>query len=104
MPIGEEVIIKTENVRVRVVELGPNEVASLHSHNEVTDNMFCLTGRMSVRMKNPDEELLLLPGQRCTVQQGRVHQVVNTESSVSTYLLVQGIGRYDFNVAKSEKA
>ena len=101
MPVGEEVILKTENSRVRIIELGPNEVASLHAHTEVTDNMFCLSGKMSVRMKNPDEEAFLLPGQRCTVVQGRVHQVVNTEATPTTYLLVQGVGRYDFNIHKS---
>jgi mannose-6-phosphate isomerase-like protein (cupin superfamily) len=101
MPINEEVVVKTENVRVRIIELGPNEVASPHSHNEVTDNMFCLSGKMSVRMRNPGEEVFLLPGQRCTVTPGRVHQVVNTETTITTYLLVQGVGRYDFNVQKS---
>ena len=60
--------------------------------------MFCLSGRMAVRMKDPDEEKLLLPGERCTVTQGRVHQVVNIEPTITTYLLVQGVGRYDFNV------
>jgi mannose-6-phosphate isomerase-like protein (cupin superfamily) len=101
MPIGEEVILKTENARVRIIELGPNEIASMHSHNEVTDNMFCLSGKMSVRMKDPDQQTVLLPGERCTVSQGRVHQVVNEQSTISTYLLVQGVGRYDFNVHKS---
>ena len=100
MPVGEEIVIKTENVRVRIVELGPQEVASWHYHNEVTDNMFCLSGRMSVRFKDGGEEIFLLPGQRCTVAQGRVHQVVNAEANRTTYLLVQGIGRYDFNVVK----
>ena len=103
MPVGEEIILKTENARVRIIELGPNEAAPLHSHNEVTDDMFCLSGRMSVRMKDPDEETFLLPGQRCTVAQGRVHQVVNTEATGTTYLLVQGVGRYDFNVRKPER-
>ena len=98
MPVGEEVLIKTENARVRVVELGPGEVAKWHSHNEVTDYIFCLTGRMHVRMKDPDEEAFLLPGQRCTVAQGRIHQVVNADPTKMTYLLVQGGGRYDFNV------
>ena len=101
MPVGEEVIFKIENARVRIIELGPHEVASLHSHSEVTDNMFCLSGRMSVRMKNPDQETFLLPGQRCTVQQGRVHQVANGEATITTYLLVQGVGRYDYNVHKA---
>ena len=98
MPVGEEVLIKTENALVRVVELGPGEVARWHSYNEVTDNIFCLTGRMYVRMKSPDEESFLLPGQRCTVAQGRIHQVVNADPAKMTYLLVQGGGRYDFNV------
>ena len=98
MPVGEEVLIKTENALVRVVELGPSEVARWHSHNEVTDNIFCLTGRMYVRMKDPDEEAFLMPGQRCTVAQGRIHQVVNADPTKMTYLLVQGGGRYDFNV------
>ena len=101
MPVGEEVILKTENARVRIIELGPNEVAAMHFHNEVTDNMFCLSGKMSVRMKDPDEQTVLLPGQRCTVAQGRVHQVINEESTITSYLLVQGLGRYDFNVHKS---
>jgi mannose-6-phosphate isomerase-like protein (cupin superfamily) len=100
MPVGEEVIIKTENVRVRIVELGSSEVASWHAHSEVTDNMFCLSGRMFVRMKDPDEEMFLEPGERCTVAQGRTHQVVNAQATRTTYLLVQGVGRYDFNVRK----
>jgi hypothetical protein len=69
MPVGEEILIKTENALVRVVELGPGEVA-----------------RMYVRMKSPDEESLLLPGQRCTVAQGRIHQVVNADPTKMTYL------------------
>jgi quercetin dioxygenase-like cupin family protein len=98
MPVGEEVILQTENVRVRIVELGENETASWHSHAEVTDNMFCLSGSMFVRMKDPDEEKLLAPGERCTVPRARVHQVGNALATRSTYLLVQGVGRYDFNV------
>ncbi len=97
MPVGEEIVLKTDNVQVRIVHLGPSEVASWHSHSEVTDNMFCLSGKMSVRMKDPDEEAHLLPGERCTVACGRAHQVVNSQQEMTKYLLVQGVGRYDFN-------
>ncbi len=100
MPVGEEEILRTENVRVRIVHLGPEEAGSWHAHSEVTDNMFCLSGRMSVRMRAPEEEVFLRPGERCTVAQGRTHQVVNAEPTLTKYLLVQGIGRYDFNVRK----
>jgi mannose-6-phosphate isomerase-like protein (cupin superfamily) len=101
MPVSEEVLLKTEDVSVRIIELGPREVAFWHYHNEVTDNMFCLSGKMSVRLKDPEEETFLLPGQRCKVAQGRTHQVVNAGEISATYLLVQGVGHYDFNVVKS---
>jgi mannose-6-phosphate isomerase-like protein (cupin superfamily) len=101
MPVKEEVLLKTQDARVRIIELGPREVAFWHYHNEVTDNMFCLSGKMSVRLKDPEEETFLLPGQRCEVAQGRIHQVVNAGEESATYLLVQGLGRYDFNVVAS---
>ena len=101
MPVREEVLLKTQNARVRIIELGPREVAFWHYHNEVTDNMFCLSGKTSVRLKDPDEETFLLPGQRCTVAQGRIRQVVNAGENSATYLLVQGVGHYDFNVVTS---
>ncbi|MGL4882058.1 MAG: hypothetical protein ACRC8K_13480, partial [Waterburya sp.] len=61
----EEVIIKTEDVSVRVLSLNSQEVAPWHFHSEVIDNMFCLTGTLKVSLINPDETILLLPGERC---------------------------------------
>ena len=94
----EQVIIKTRDVSVRIIELRPHEVADWHYHTEITDNMFCLTGKITIRLKEPDEELVLSPGQRCEVMKGRVHQVANGSEDIARYLLVQGIGNYDFNI------
>ena len=93
-----EVIVKTDNVRVRIMSLAPREVADWHYHTQVTDDIFCLTGTILVRMKNPDKEVRLSPGQRCQIKTGRVHQLENLDDNEATYLLVQGIGKYDFNV------
>ncbi len=93
----EEIIIQTENVKVRVIELLPDEVAPFHHHTEITDTMFGISGEIIIRMKNPEEQVLLTPGVRCTVATGRTHQVVNLlKTETSKYLLVQGVGRYDF--------
>jgi quercetin dioxygenase-like cupin family protein len=60
--------------------------------------MVCLTGVIVVRLEQPAVELELQPGQRCTVEVGRVHQVANASASEpASYLLIQGVGRYDFN-------
>ena len=98
-----EVIVKTDNVRVRIMSLAPREIADWHYHTQVTDDIFCLTGTILVRMKNPDEEVRLLPGQRCQIKIGRVHQLENLDNDEATYLLVQGIGKYDFNVVDSKR-
>ncbi len=93
----EDIIIQTEGVKVRVIELLPGEVAPFHYHTEITDNMFGISGEIIIRLENPQEQVLLTPGVRCTVATGRAHQVVNRlKTEPSTYLLVQGVGKYDF--------
>ena len=98
-----EVIVKTDNVRVRIMSLAPREIADWHYHTQVSDDIFCLTGTILVRMKNPDAEVRLSPGQRCQIQIRRVHQLENLDDREATYLLVQGIGKYDFNVVDSKR-
>jgi len=96
-----EVIVKTDDVRVRIMTLNPREIADWHYHTQVTDDIFCLTGTIKVRMKEPKEEYELIPGQRCQIRIGRVHQLENLDSTEASYLLVQGIGKYDFNIVKN---
>ena len=93
----EEIIIQTENVKVRVIELQPAENAPFHFHTEITDNMFGISGEIIVNMKNPIEKVSLKPGVHCKIEPGRVHQVINNlKNKSSKYLLVQGVGTYDF--------
>ena len=94
----EAVLIKTQDVSVRILVLAPGEVAPWHYHREITDNMFCLSGCLDVQLQNPDQALSLQPGQRCEVAAGRVHRVINPTEQEARYLLVQGVGAYDFNV------
>ncbi len=97
-----EVLAKTDNLRVRIMVLEPREVADWHYHTQVTDDIFCLTGTILIRLQDPTEEVRLSPGQRCQIKTGRVHQLENLVSEEATYLLVQGIGRYDFNVVNQK--
>jgi quercetin dioxygenase-like cupin family protein len=89
-------IIKTENVLVRIMELEKDASSEWHYHTEVTDYFVCLNGSIKVVTKNPDSALIMLPGHRVEVKPYQVHRVVNISSSKSEYLLVQGVGTYDF--------
>jgi hypothetical protein len=60
--------------------------------------MFCLDGPVAVEYRNPDQRIELINGQYCDVAVKRLHRVVNLTTRQARYLLVQGVGRYDFNV------
>ena len=99
----EESLIQTDTVRVRVMELLPGDATPWHFHREVTDHMVCLTGVIVVHLKQPTARLDLQPGQRCTVEVSRAHQVANdSPTEPASYLLIQGVGQYDFNTVDSE--
>jgi quercetin dioxygenase-like cupin family protein len=89
-------IIRTENVLVRIMELAAGASTGWHHHTDVNDYFVCLTGVVKVEAKTLDEEVILLPGQRAEIKAPRIHRVVNVNSDTSEYLLVQGVGTYDF--------
>lgn len=93
-----EIVLETESVRVRIMSLGNCAATAWHYHTEVTDSMFCLDGPIAVEFRNPGERIELVNGQHCDVSVKRVHRVVNLSTRQAKYLLVQGIGNYDFNV------
>ena len=97
----DEVILETETVRVRILVLEKGQTTAWHHHTEVTDKMLCLEGAIAVEYQGPEECVELGHGERCEVAVGRVHRVVNLTDKVAKYLLVQGVGRYDFNVVDS---
>ena len=94
--MGNREIIKTENVLVRVMELEKNAATEWHFHTEVADFFVCLKGVIQVETKDPDENTPLHPGQQAEVSPMKVHRVINMHDDKAEYLLVQGVGSYDF--------
>ena len=98
MNYREEVILATDQVRVRILTLDGGQATPWHFHREVADRMLCLAGRLAVEYRDPPERVELSVSDRCEVSVGRVHRVVNLTAEGASDLLVQGVGRYDFNV------
>ena len=99
MPAAGEsvrVVMQTADVRVAEYVLQPGDGLSWHHHSEVTDCFYCLDGLISVELRDPPQKTLLRPGEAGTVPPKAVHRAVNSADGVSRYLLVQGVGRYDF--------
>lgn len=89
-------IIRTDNVLVRAMELEGGASTDWHYHNEVKDYFVCLSGSVRIESKGPEETFELSPGERAEIMPPQIHRVVNMHNDKSEYLLVQGVGRYDF--------
>ncbi len=89
-------IIRTDTVSVRIMELAGGAATEWHYHTEVTDFFVGLSGTVVVETRQPENTVTLLPGERTDVPVGRVHRVVNLSPGMAEYLLVQGVGHYDF--------
>ena len=93
------VVMQTADVRVAEYVLQPGDGPSWHHHSEVTDRFYCLDGLIGVESRDPPQKTLLRPGEACSVPPRVVHRAVNAADGVSRYLLIQGVGRYDFVAA-----
>ena len=91
-----ERLIETENTRVMVFRLKAQEQAPWHYHSKITETIVNLEGEITVQFKKPDHLITLNVGERCSIEAERKHRVINTLDSTSQYLLVQGVGQYDF--------
>jgi quercetin dioxygenase-like cupin family protein len=93
---GRESIAETQDLRVTLMTLAPGEATPWHRHTVVVDTTFVLDGEVEVQAMAPEETIPLVPGRPCRIQPGRPHRLVNAARWPGRYLLVQGIGAYDF--------
>ena len=92
-------LIETSDVRVRVMILPGGGKTAFHHHSEVTDHIICLSGVIRVCIRKPERAIRLDPGELFTVRANCIHQVANFDDQTpARYLLVQGVGTYDFIV------
>ena len=55
-----------------------------------------LAGEIRLFLRDPKEEVRLAPGHTYAVRPGRPHLVTNAGQTSATFLVLQGIGEYDF--------
>jgi quercetin dioxygenase-like cupin family protein len=83
--------------RIAELRISPTQCVPWHRHSHIADTFYVLAGRVRVGLQNPDEEVVLEPGQVCgPVPAGRPHQVTNAGDTSATFLVLHGLGDYDF--------
>ena len=56
----------------------------------------CIEGSLRIFVRDPKEEIRLGPGESYAVRPGRPHLVTNGGETSATFLVLQGIGEYDY--------
>jgi mannose-6-phosphate isomerase-like protein (cupin superfamily) len=65
-------------------------------HNSVQDTFYVLEGELRLFLREPKEEVRLSPGETYAVKARRPHLVTNGGETSVTFLVLQGLGDYDF--------
>jgi quercetin dioxygenase-like cupin family protein len=90
------VVAKGADVLVREYTLDPGEAIPWHHHSSVEDTYYDLEGVLLVETRNPAARHELRVGQSAKVTPPSAHHVSNPGRSPCRFLLVQGVGKYDF--------
>jgi len=91
-----EVIAKGVDVQARIFTLAPSDVIPWHHHSESTDHYFVLRGTLTINTRNPEDERRLEIGGRYMIRPGTAHLISNRGTTDCQFLLLQGVGKYDF--------
>ena len=95
----ERVVHHAERPGFRITELqiGPSQEVPWHRHTNVADTFHVLEGRIRLALRDPAERVELRPGQPWgPVPAGRAHRVTDAGTTSATFLVLHGIGEYDF--------
>ena len=82
--------------RINELQISPKQKVPWHTHTNVQDTFYVLEGRLRIFLQEPDEEVTLAPGETYSVPPRRPHLVTNGGDVSATFLVLQGIGEYDF--------
>jgi quercetin dioxygenase-like cupin family protein len=82
--------------RISELQLSPTQKVPWHSHTNISDTFYVLEGQMRLFLQDPKEEVNLKPGEVYVARPGRPHLVTNGGTKSLTFLILQGVGEYDF--------
>ena len=82
--------------RIAELQIGPTQKVPWHFHNNVSDTFYVLAGSIRIFLQDPKEKVDLAPGQSFAVPPKRPHLVTNAGETSAVFLVLQGVGDYDF--------
>jgi quercetin dioxygenase-like cupin family protein len=93
---ASEIIAAGSDVQARLMTLAPDQTIPWHYHSEITDHYFVLKGTLTVETRSPDAAYTLSVGDRHQLTPETAHLLSNRGAMDCQFLLLQGVGRYDW--------
>lgn len=99
---SRKIVAEGKDVQAKEFLLGPGEEVPWHHHTEVFDVFYCLEGTLIVEGEEIFSGQRLEPvqlqiGESLKVEPGTAHRPYNpSPSGRCRFLLIQGVGEYDF--------
>jgi len=82
--------------RISELQISPAQQVPWHYHTNVQDTFYVLEGEIRLFLRDPKEDVRLEPGETYAVKAGRPHLVTNPGTTSATFLVLQGLGEYDY--------
>lgn len=82
--------------RINELQISPTQKVPWHYHTNIQDTFYVIEGSVRIFLQDPKEAIALGPGETYSVPARRPHLVTNGGKTSATFLVLQGIGEYDF--------
>src|SRR5215470_17524444 len=82
--------------RISELQISPTQSVPWHYHTYVQDTFYVIEGSIRIFLQQPKQEVRLGPAETYSVRPGRPHLVTNGGDQSATFLVLQGIGEYDY--------
>jgi len=82
--------------RIAELQISPTQKVPWHYHTHTQDTFYVIEGRLRLFLREPKQEVNLGPGDTYSVRPRRPHLVANGGEGSATFLVLQGIGEYDY--------
>lgn len=82
--------------RISELQISPDQQVPWHYHSNISDTFYVLAGSLRIFVREPKEEVILQVGDSYAVAPRRPHLVTNAGTTSATFLILQGVGEYDY--------
>jgi quercetin dioxygenase-like cupin family protein len=96
-----EAVFSTDEIQVHRMVLAPGEEVPWHFHSDVRDTFYVLRGPVTIFTSEPEATTIIDAGGIFQTRERQPHRVVNASDHEVSVLLIQGVGKYDFQPLRS---